>query len=131
MQTLKSALLMLIIVLAGTLGGSLLTRWWFTTPEPPAVEVLGAPVAALAELPQPVVFTLSTCPACAQLRRWMGEHAIAYHELSVDTDSEAARLARELGIDSVPVLFTATHRTNGFVPEQLQSLLPRGSERAP
>lgn len=131
MQTLKSALLMLIIVLAGTVGGSLLTRWWFSAPEPPAVEVLSAPVAALEQLPQPVVFTLSTCPACAQLRRWMGEHAIAYHELSVDTDSEAARLARELGIDSVPVLFTATHRINGFVPEQLQSLLPRGSERAP
>lgn len=131
MQTLKSVLLMLVVVLAGTLGGSLLTRWWFTTPEPPAVEALRAPVAALAQLPQPVVFTLSTCPACAQLRRWMGEHAIAYHELSVDTDSEAARLARELGIDSVPVLFTATHRVNGYVPEQLQSVLQRGPQHTP
>ncbi|MBE5316972.1 MAG: glutaredoxin family protein [Xanthomonadales bacterium] len=131
MQTLKSVLLMLVVVLAGTLGGSLLTRWWFTTPEPPAVEALRAPVAALAQLPQPVVFTLSTCPACAQLRRWMGEHAIAYHELSVDTDSEAARLARELGIDSVPVLFTATHRVNGYVPEQLQSVLQREPQHTP
>ncbi|SDD75638.1 glutaredoxin family protein [Aquimonas voraii] len=131
MQTLKTALLMLIVVLAGTVGGSLLTRWWFSTPEPLAVEVLSAPVAALEQLPRPVVFTLSTCPACAQLRRWMGDNAITYHELSVDTDAEAARLARELGIDSVPVLFTATHRVNGYVPEQLQTLLQAQPARAP
>ena len=65
----------------------------------------------------------STCPACAQLKAWLGERGLRYHELSVDTDQEAGRIAREIGVQSVPVLFTATHRINGYVPEQIEPLL--------
>lgn len=123
MHYLKNALLMLLLVGIGGFGGSLLARWWLAPSEPPAVEALAGLPPALAALPQPVLFTLSTCPACAQLKTWLAARGLRYHELSVDTDEEARRLAREIGIQSVPVLFTATHRVNGYVPEQIEPLL--------
>jgi len=123
MHYLKKALLMLVLVGVGGFGGSLLARWWMAPAELPAVEALDGLPSALAALPRPVLFTLSTCPACAQLKAWLGERGLSYHELSVDTDQEAARIAREIGIESVPVMFTSTHRINGYVPKQIEPLL--------
>ncbi len=123
MQLLKNAVLLLGLVGVGGFGGGALARWWFAPAEPPAIERLSELPPALGALRQPVLFTLSTCPACAQLKAWLGQRGQRYHELSVDTDPEAERLARELGVQSVPVLFTATHRISGYVPEQIEPLL--------
>jgi|GEM_PF-4319043 len=118
MNALKNALLMLLVVAGGSAAGLLGARWIMAEPQRPDIETLARP-AALAEHRELVVFTLSTCPACAKLKGWLGEHSVTFVEYSIDTSSEARTLAKGLDIESVPVLFTATHRINGFLPNAL------------
>jgi glutaredoxin len=119
MQHFKNALILIVVILAGAGIGVFGARWMLAESPREVVEALPQRPAQLAAHVQPVVFTLSTCPACAKLKAWLGEQRIDYVEYSLDTDAEADRLARELDIDSVPVVFTASHRINGFVPTQL------------
>lgn len=62
---------------------------------------------------------LSTCPACAQPRQPLGEKHLEFVEYSLDTDQAVARLGAELGIGSVPVVCTASHRISGSPPPAL------------
>lgn len=119
MNFLKNALLMLLIVAAGSAIGVFGARWMLAESPADAVEQIDALPPQIASHTQPVVFTLSTCPACAQLKQWMGQQEIDYVEYSLDTDDAAAKLGSELGIRSVPVVYTARHRITGFAPEAL------------
>jgi len=120
---LKNALLMLLVVAAGSAIGVLGARWVLAEPpHEPVVEIDARP-AQIAAHAGPVVFTLSTCPACAQLKTWMGEQNIEFVEYSLDTDAAAARIGNELGTHSVPVVFTDRHRITGFEPDALARLL--------
>jgi glutaredoxin 3 len=119
MQHFKTLLTIVLVVALGAAAGSLLTRYLMTPAMPPDVETLAAPLPQLAAHAQPVLFTLSTCPACRQTKDWMRDNAVEFVEYSVDTDAAARALAQTLDIESVPVLFVGSHRINGFHPDAL------------
>lgn len=61
-----------------------------------------------------VLISLSTCPACAQAREWLGEQGEEYVELAVDKSADAKALAKRLGINAVPVLIVGDRSIKGF-----------------
>ncbi|MFO1496549.1 MAG: glutaredoxin family protein [Lysobacterales bacterium] len=92
-----------------------------------ALQQLRAPAAAAAQIvavdrntpglpagDQLVLVSLSTCPACAQARTWLGENGQSYVELAVDQSPEAKALAQRLGINAVPVLILGNRSIRGF-----------------
>lgn len=112
-----------LLALALGLGAGYLVKRWTAEPYQPAVtqgdhqamyQALGSDV---------VLYSLSTCPFCAKARTLLGEHGVPFVERTIDQSDAAKAEAKELGIDSVPVLFVGPHRIQGYSEGTILRLL--------
>lgn len=112
-----------VLALALGLGAGYLARHWSSAPYRPAVtqgdhqaiyRAHGAPV---------VLYSLSTCPFCAQARALLTAHGVRFVERTIDKSDDAKAEAKDLGIDGVPVLFVGSHRIQGYSQETILRLL--------
>jgi glutaredoxin len=60
----------------------------------------------------PIVYTLTTCPACVALRKAWGEQEIEFEERLVDTNQEWMDQALKHG-DAVPIIVYPDGRVEG------------------
>lgn len=106
--------LLVLVPVAGLVVGMLAFRFhgWATAELPLAegdftriVQHVGAPV---------VLVSTSTCPWCARARTWLDAAGVDYRDCVTDTDPQARAYFAPLGIDTVPVMYSAKHRATGF-----------------
>jgi glutaredoxin len=71
------------------------------------IEPAGTPV---------VMFSLSTCPHCADARKYFAAHGIAYSEYAIDQSDDAKRRFEAMDEPAVPVILTAHHKIRAFDP---------------
>lgn len=72
---------------------------------------------------RPLLFTTSTCPFCKQALAYLDERGVAYDVEVVDKSPAARAKYDELGLKSVPVLFTESVRIVGFNVEAYEEFL--------
>jgi glutaredoxin 3 len=71
-----------------------------------------------------VVYTTSTCPYCAALKRYLADRGVAFQERNVETDPSAAEeMVRISGQQGVPVTRIGDQVIVGFDQARLEELL--------
>jgi glutaredoxin 3 len=123
MQSKWQILLALALFAVGLGGGyaAMQIRDNAQNPEHPWSVDLAA--AGLMPTTEPLVFTISTCPACRSSRVWLAEQGIVHRELVMDESEDARRLADALGIRAVPAYVVGDRAMVGFHPERLEAFL--------
>jgi glutaredoxin len=73
------------------------------------------------------VYSTPTCPDCARLERWLGQHAIGHTRIDVDADPAAsARLVGSTGKRAVPfILVNGESWVRGYHREEPGRFSPR------
>lgn len=79
-------------------------------------------VAAAAQ-PEVVMYATYWCGYCAAARAFFEKHGIAYSELDVEKDAQAAQLNRQLGGGGVPTILVDDQIVRGFDKRYLTELL--------
>ncbi|HEY8391549.1 MAG TPA: glutaredoxin family protein [Capillibacterium sp.] len=75
-------------------------------------------------MPEVTVYTTSTCPWCSKLKEFLKEEGIAFTELDVGEDPEAARrMVKLTGQRSVPVTTIGGQIIIGYDPEGIRAAL--------
>lgn len=72
-----------------------------------------------------VMFSLSTCPHCADARKYLNKHKVSYKEYQIDKSSAALDSFGKLHEKGVPVFLTNQHKLVGFTAEGLGELLAK------
>ncbi len=73
------------------------------------------------------VYTTSTCPWCTKVKEYLADKGVAYQELDVGNDRQAAREMIELtGQRGVPVTVIGDKIVVGFDEAELERGLGRG-----
>lgn len=117
--------LLVLVPVAGLLVGMLAFRvHGWATAEPPLVE--GDFTRIVRHVGTPVVLvSTSTCPWCARARTWLAAAGVDYRDCITDTDPQARGFFESFGIDTVPVMYSATHRVTGFDVSAFEVLVSR------
>lgn len=125
----RDAAMLAVIVLIAAFAGQLFGSGWKQWNQQPLVEefVPGAIPEIAAD--QWVMIASSTCPACANARRWLAQQGIVYRELTVDQSPRARAIADQLDVQTVPTFLIGDTRINGFVPSELQQRLGAAKNR--
>lgn len=70
-----------------------------------------------------VLFATSTCPYCAQARRYFDDQGIPFREYNVESDPQARAWQRALvGNDGVPTIIYANMVSQGFSAQSMDAL---------
>jgi glutaredoxin len=116
-KLLKTGLTLALIPLCFVLGlyagphAARLYREWF----PPPQYQTGDFAALYAKAGQSVVmYSTSTCPYCAKVRKLFAEKGVRYTEYQIDTSQPAAAEFEKLDAPGVPVLFIGERRIDGY-----------------
>lgn len=70
------------------------------------------------------VYSTATCPYCVMLKNWLDQQSIAYKDVRVDEDREAARKMVEMS-GQMGVPFTTIEKENGETEKILGFNLPQ------
>lgn len=74
-----------------------------------------------------VLFSTSTCSWCRRAKRYLRENGVAFKEVNVEKDRDAARdLVRKTGQTGVPVIKVGGRWILGFDREKLERALRAG-----
>lgn len=118
----------LLLFAALGLGMGLGVQHWRSTADAPVVTRIDRSTPGLPG-DRVVLVSLSTCPACAKAREWLGAREIAYVELAVDQTEEARSLAERLDVSAVPVLIVGEQSVAGFDAAIFDELLAAPTAR--
>ena len=114
MNFFKQALLVLIFLALGLLGGKLagptIAAWMQPGPvqEGDYRSYLNASGKSL------VLFSTSTCPHCKSVRDYLFSHQLDYHDYIIDKSPDALKLYLTLDEKAVPIILTSTHKIRGY-----------------
>lgn len=129
MKVFGQALLLIALFVASLVVARVLTRWWISR-NAPATVVEAPHVDLLAQMKAPrVLFTSSTCPYCAEARKWLDARGVFYIEQVIDRSPSARRIFEALEEDRVPVLVLADRRVRGFSEPDYERLFPASTHR--
>lgn len=117
---LRTALVWLCFLGLGLAGGYGIQYLNSPAASAPELRLVDRSTPGLPAADKLVLVSLSTCPACAQAREWLGAQGQEYVELAVDKSPEAKALAKRLGIDAVPVLIVGDRSIKGFDGETFE-----------
>lgn len=118
----KDALILLVMLAIGIGGGYAVQEWRARGADTATVTAIDRSTPGMPS-ERVVLVSLSTCPACAAARNWLGEQGQAYQELAVDKNDAARDLADRLDIKSVPVLIVGDRAITGFDPKTFEQVL--------
>jgi len=73
-----------------------------------------------------LLFSTSTCSWCRRAKRYLKERGVAFREINIERDADAARdVVRKTGQRGVPVIKIGGRWIVGFDKEQLEKALVR------
>ena len=73
-----------------------------------------------------VLFSTSTCSWCRRAKRYLNEQRMAFKEVNVERDPDAAKdIVRKMGQTGVPVIKIGSRWIVGFDKEQIEKSLAR------
>lgn len=94
----------------------------------PSVDVTGAPMKEGSVANELVMYTTSWCGSCVRLKRFLSRAAIAFREVDIEVDAEAARFVSSVnrGNHTVPTIQFAdgTVLTNPTPAQVLAKVAP-------
>lgn len=125
-KRMKDAVALLLMLALGIGGGYAVQVWRQANADSATVAAIDRSTPGLPG-ERVVLVSLSTCPACAAARNWLGEKGQTYQELAVDKSDAARELADRLDIRSVPVLIVGDQAITGFDPKTFERILSAGN----
>ena len=73
-----------------------------------------------------LLFSTSTCSWCRRAKRYLKERGVAFREINIERDADAARdIVRKTGQRGVPVIKIGSRWIVGFDKEQIEKALAR------
>ena len=73
-----------------------------------------------------LLFSTSTCSWCRRAKRYLKERGVAFREINIERDADAARdVVRKTGQRGVPVIKIGSRWIVGFDKEQIEKALAR------
>lgn len=73
-----------------------------------------------------LLFSTSTCSWCRRAKRYLKERGVAFREINIERDADAARdIVRKTGQRGVPVIKIGGRWIVGFDKEQIEKALAR------
>ena len=77
-------------------------------------------------MPKVVLFSTSTCSWCRRAKRYFKEQGVAFKEINIERDQQAARdIVRKTGQTGVPVIKIGSSWIVGFDRERVEKELAR------
>ncbi|NQZ06614.1 MAG: glutaredoxin family protein [Algicola sp.] len=70
-----------------------------------------------------VIYTRDGCPACKELKEYLSERQVTYHEVVTNKDEAGRAKLTELGFNFVPVVIVQNTLIPGFQQEELDKAL--------
>lgn len=97
----------LAALLGTAVGASEGVQWWAERRD-------AAVVREAARAGDIVMYTTSTCPYCAQARRWLDAQQVPWRECNVETDAQCLRVFEAQGAPGVPLIHVKGRWHLGF-----------------
>lgn len=70
------------------------------------------------------VYTTPSCPWCHKVKAYLNEKGVAFQEVDVSTDDQAAQnMVKLTGQRSVPVVSDGSQYVVGFDPDRLEGMV--------
>ena len=72
-----------------------------------------------------VIFGFDGCSSCQQAYTFMKKHNIRYQIMNPQEDVKAMRIAKQNGVNTVPVIYVSGDRVNGFTEKSYMQLFQK------
>lgn len=68
------------------------------------------------------VYSKNNCMQCKMVKKWLGEHHVAFTEINIDEQPEFVEKVIEMGFSAAPVVTKGEVAFSGFRPAELAKL---------
>ncbi len=69
------------------------------------------------------VYSKNNCMQCKMVKKWLGEHDVAFDEINIDEQPEYIQTVIDMGFRAAPVVTKGEISFSGFRPGELAKLV--------